>query len=158
VAHPRNEVDQMTKQRLRVGLALLLVVTGTSLMGAASAAPVGPVDSDEKGPVTLPSTTFFNNFNSGGVVNQPRTATTFTLAASAVVTTVQTYHWNNGHGKTPGTIKLVSSSGKSFRSDDPGGNLHHRRFGSAHLVQQRPVRLSRLCACAGQGWPLRRSK
>lgn len=36
----------MMKQGLRTGLALLFVVTGTSLIGAATAAPV---DSDETG-------------------------------------------------------------------------------------------------------------
>jgi hypothetical protein len=110
----RNEVDGMLKQRLRVGFAVVVAVAGTSLIGAASAAPVAPVDPDEKGPVVLHPATLFSNFNSGGVVNQPRAATTFTLASGAVITAIQTYHWNGGRGKTPGTVKLVSSSGKSF--------------------------------------------
>jgi hypothetical protein len=101
----------MLKQRLQIGLAVVVVLAGTSLIGASS---VAQTDSDEKGPVVLKAVTLFNNFNSGGVVNQPRTATTFTLATGKVVTAIQTYHWNNGRGKSPGTVKLMSATGKSF--------------------------------------------
>ena len=105
----------MLKQKYGIGWLVAVVTAGVSLMGAASAATVSPADGDEKGRVDLhPVTTLFNNFNSGGVVNQPRASTTFTIASAATITGIQTYHWNAGRGKTPGTIKLTSSGGKSF--------------------------------------------
>ena len=98
----------MNQATLRIGFAAVLV------MSASAALALTPVDSDEKGPVALRPATLFTNFNSGGVVNQPRAATTFSLASATVITGIQTYHWNNGRGKTPGTVKLTSSSGKSY--------------------------------------------
>jgi hypothetical protein len=59
----------------------------------------------------------FNNWNKESVANSPTTATVFTLAASAHVTELVTYHWNNAHGlpASPAvTIALKSASGAVF--------------------------------------------
>ncbi len=55
-----------------------------------------------------------NNFNGGGVANNPTVPTTFTLSQNSIVTTIQTYHWNNGRGAVLGTIKLVHSNGTVY--------------------------------------------
>lgn len=118
----------MSKRKCRIGWFVVVVTAGISLLGAASAATVTPSDGDEKGRVDLhPIVTLFNNFNPGGVVNQPRATTTFTVASATTITGVQTYHWNAGRGKTPGTIKLTASDGKTYGpwqatgSDGQGG-------------------------------------
>lgn len=71
---------------------------------------------DEKGPVNSYFTPFtaLDNFNGGGVVNNPSAATTFTVAYSCLITTIQTYHWNNGRGAATGTIKLIHSNGTVY--------------------------------------------
>jgi hypothetical protein len=71
---------------------------------------------DEKGPVNSYYTPFtaLDNFNGGGVVNNPSAATTFTVAYSCLITTIQTYHWNNGRGAPTGTIKLVHANGTVY--------------------------------------------
>lgn len=108
-----------------------LVVIATAVAGGWAAVSTAQAADDDKGPVaprrTTKPTTLFNNFNSAGVVDQARSPTTFTLSAAKVITTIQTYHWNSGRGKAPGTIKLVSSRGQSFGpwqasgSDGQGG-------------------------------------
>lgn len=71
---------------------------------------------DEKGPVRslYDVYTALNNFNGGGVANNPTVPTTFTLTQSSIITTIQTYHWNYGRGAALGTIKLVHSNGTVF--------------------------------------------
>jgi hypothetical protein len=72
--------------------------------------------SDEKGPVASYFTPFtaLDNFNGGGVANNPAVATTFTVSVSCLITTIQTYHWNNGRGAATGTIKLIHSNGTVY--------------------------------------------
>lgn len=53
----------------------------------------------------------FDNFNTGGVMNGPTVATTFTTNSSWLVQSIQTYHWNSGKGANPGSISLRNSAG-----------------------------------------------
>lgn len=48
----------------------------------------------------------FRNWNIGAVQNGPTAPTSLTLADSTVVAYMNTYHWNNAQGATPGTIAL----------------------------------------------------
>jgi hypothetical protein len=56
----------------------------------------------------------FTNMNIWGVGNcggsAGACAPTFTLASPALISDVQTYHWNNGQGDSGGTISLVSTA------------------------------------------------
>jgi hypothetical protein len=61
-----------------------------------------------------PVTRLFDNNNPGGVSQPPTRATEFTLAWSARVTAVQTYHWNGGRGARPGTIALRDERGRVY--------------------------------------------
>lgn len=78
-----------------------------------------PVVGDEKGPVkplssyTTPQTAF-DNFNVYAVTNNPTVATSFTLSSSRLLVSIQTYHWNNGRGALPGTIKLLHANGTVY--------------------------------------------
>jgi hypothetical protein len=57
-------------------------------------------------PAHAASGDLFNNYNIYGVANGPPTQTTFTLTSTAQITELDTYHWNNGQGATPGSIEL----------------------------------------------------
>lgn len=71
---------------------------------------------DEKGPVASYYNPFtaLDNFNGGGVNNNPSSPTSFTVNFSCLITTIQTYHWNYGRGAAPGTIKLVHANGTVY--------------------------------------------
>jgi hypothetical protein len=63
----------------------------------------------------------YTNFNSAGVSNMTASYTypTFTLSSAAMVTSLATYHWNNGAGEAPGpsgtiTMKAVAPSKFTF--------------------------------------------
>lgn len=56
----------------------------------------------------------FNNTNVGSVANGPRLPTVFTLASPALVSEIQTYHWNFGRGAHPGTIGLRRQDGVHY--------------------------------------------
>jgi hypothetical protein len=57
--------------------------------------------------------TFFYNGNIGAVLNGPPVSpTVFTLATATTLSSLQTYHWNVGRGKSPlGTLSLSNSNG-----------------------------------------------
>src|SRR5262249_32229957 len=65
-------------------------------------------------PVWAASGDLFNNTNVYGVFNRPTRPTTLRLTASAQITELVTYHWNNGHGATPGTIGLRNANGRVY--------------------------------------------
>jgi len=60
-------------------------------------------------PVTL-----FDNWNVGAVENGGTSPTFSTNGKSYCLVSVFDYHWNNGTGKAPGTIGLLSSTGVSL--------------------------------------------
>jgi hypothetical protein len=57
---------------------------------------------------------FFRVFSIGVANNGATKPTTFTIAESWLVTSIHTYHWNNGKGATPGTIGLRASNGTIY--------------------------------------------
>jgi hypothetical protein len=59
-------------------------------------------------------TKIFDNGNIAAVRNGPRRPTAFTLDREATIVSVSTYHWNNGWGAWPGTVGLMSSSGRVY--------------------------------------------
>ena len=52
--------------------------------------------------------------SSGAAKSGATTPTTFTIAEPWTVVLLQTYHWNDGKGATPGTIALKSASGTLY--------------------------------------------
>jgi hypothetical protein len=61
-----------------------------------------------------PDITLFTNGNGGGVSNGPTTPTRFTLDGPVRISSILTYHWNDGRGQAPGTIALVHADGTRF--------------------------------------------
>ena len=49
---------------------------------------------------------FYSTMNIAGVFNGPTIPTIFALSSPTLISKVQTYHWNNGSGATPGKIYL----------------------------------------------------
>ncbi len=56
----------------------------------------------------------FNSMNVYGVGNQPTAAASFTLRQPHVITSIMTYHWNDGRGTRAGTIALRDASGRTY--------------------------------------------
>jgi formylglycine-generating enzyme required for sulfatase activity len=59
-------------------------------------------------------TKIFEIGNLGGVYNNPTSPTVINLDQSYMITKINTYHWNNGNGSKPGTIKLTDANGKTY--------------------------------------------
>ena len=57
---------------------------------------------------------FFRVSSTGGANNGATKPTTFTINAWWLVTEIVNYHWNNGQGKTPGTIGLRAADGTIY--------------------------------------------
>lgn len=53
----------------------------------------------------------FDNSNVGGEFNGPSAPTLLTCQQSCLITYLETYHWNSGQGKAPGTISLRQQDG-----------------------------------------------
>jgi hypothetical protein len=73
-------------------------------------APLGPVaaPSAASPPCTGSPVKIFDNSNTGSVLNGGKPPAFDTKGKSYCLTSIVTYHWNNGHGKTPGTVGLTS--------------------------------------------------
>jgi hypothetical protein len=56
----------------------------------------------------------FTNFNVGEVYNGASTPTVFTIREAWLVNEIETYHWNQGQGVTPGTIGLKAADGTTY--------------------------------------------
>ena len=61
-----------------------------------------------------PPKAVLNNGNIYRVFNQPQRPTTFEIDAPAKVIYMMTYHWNDGRGKSPGTVALRHSDGTTY--------------------------------------------
>ncbi len=70
-------------------------------------AKTGGVPSGKESPV-------LNNGNIYGVSNGPTSPTTFKVTAKWVLTYIQTYHWNNATGASPGWIGVYDQSGAKY--------------------------------------------
>jgi len=57
---------------------------------------------------------FFRVWSFGAAYNQVSAPTAFKINQAWQVTEIVTYHWNNGRGKTPGTIGLQASDGTLY--------------------------------------------
>ena len=58
--------------------------------------------------------TVFDSVNGSGVGNQPTAPATFTLRQPHVITSIMTYHWNDGRGTRAGTIALRDANGRTY--------------------------------------------
>lgn len=83
-----------------VGAALLVVASASSATQASGAS-----STCSGAPVKL-----FDNSNGGGVLNGGKPPSFTTKGKSYCLTSIVTYHWNNGRGKAPGTVGLSSST------------------------------------------------
>ena len=72
--------------------------------------PLNPQNS--LSPETTKSIEIFNNWNTGGVDNNPSCIPSFTVSGPYMITYADTYHWNYGQGtKEGGTITLRRNDG-----------------------------------------------
>lgn len=58
--------------------------------------------------------TVFDSVNGSGVGNQPTAPATFNFRQPHVITSIMTYHWNDGRGTRAGTIALRDAAGRLF--------------------------------------------
>jgi hypothetical protein len=56
----------------------------------------------------------FDSMNGYGVGNGPTAPATFTIGQPHVLTSITTYHWNDGRGTRAGTIGLRDAAGRGF--------------------------------------------
>ena len=56
----------------------------------------------------------FNSMNIYGVSNGPTSAAAFSISQPHVITSIMTYHWNDGRGTRAGTIALRDATGRTF--------------------------------------------
>jgi hypothetical protein len=78
-------------------------------VGTAQAAPPPPSQ-----PAPKPTRVIFDNWNKAGVGNGPTKPTQFSVSQATTITYMNTYHWNGGKGRPPGTIALRGSDGKTY--------------------------------------------
>jgi hypothetical protein len=78
-----------------------------ALVGAVS----GPCDCT---PSATSTSMVYTNSNISGVSNKPTAPTVFTTTECNYVTRIATYHWNDGAGKTPGTVTLSRGGANVF--------------------------------------------
>ena len=62
----------------------------------------------------IPPVTVLDNGNIYRVFNHPSRATEFNISYPALLTYIFTYHWNDGHGRKPGTISLRHEDGSTY--------------------------------------------
>ena len=95
---------------------LVLAVLGAALAVAAASAASG----HQARSAALPLRSYkcsgaavklFDNWNVGGVLGGGTAASFSTKGKSYCVVSIDTYHWNKGHGKAPGTIGLHTIAG-----------------------------------------------
>lgn len=95
-----------------------IVDTTTTPTPSATQSPIptpAPTPTTAATPSPAPtSTTIFDNGNIYGVSNGPTSPTTFSITQPYTTTLIMTYHWNNGAGKTAGTISLKHSNGTIY--------------------------------------------
>lgn len=69
----------------------------------------------EKAPLLNPAEIIiFDNANKEDVLNFPKIDTKFEIKNHYIITSIRTYHWNNGDGATPTNIRLKSNQGLIF--------------------------------------------
>jgi hypothetical protein len=91
--------------------------TATPEATPAATSEATPAATPEATPAATPSVTeeeFFRVASLGGANNGATKPTTFSINKSWLVTKITTYHWNNGQGKTPGTVGLRAADGTTY--------------------------------------------
>jgi hypothetical protein len=90
----------------------------TATATPAATPTVAPTATPVATPVATPTPAveeqIFKVLSIGAAYNGATTPTTFSVSESWLVTYILTYHWNNGQGKTPGTIGLRASDGATY--------------------------------------------
>jgi hypothetical protein len=84
---------------------------------------VVPVSMDPSRVKHSPVVSLFNNGNIYRVFNKPARMTTFTLASPTLITSLMTYHWNDGGGQDPGSITLMHQDGTRYGPWQAHGSL-----------------------------------
>jgi hypothetical protein len=67
----------------------------------------------------------FDNGNKEAVFNRPPNPTKFKTDRIYFITQIRTYHWNNGHGATPGKISLEHENGARYGPWEAGATAGH---------------------------------
>ena len=74
-----------------------------------------PVSTASAPPAVAPvEVSVFDSMNIYGVANQPTAPATYTIRQPQVITSIMTYHWNNGRGTHTGTIALREANGRMY--------------------------------------------
>lgn len=97
----RDQAVVSLRSNHRSGTALVLAALtciGWTMENASAEESYGPPQHAELG-------------NTAAVSNGPRNPTQLKFATSALVTKIQTYHWNDGKGQKPGRISVIASDG-----------------------------------------------
>ena len=81
--------------------------------GAVTTAPSHP-NSPATPPRCAQESIIYTTGNIAGVLNGPTQPTRFQLNEPTVVTSLMSYHWNNGRGQPPGTVFLRHQDGTTY--------------------------------------------
>ncbi len=96
--------------------------TGTRLLPSATGTPAptprpSPIPATPK-PTPTPASKvveLLSSMNSGGVSNSPTAPAQFDTNRTYMISSIMTYHWNNGRGTSrPGTISIRASNGRVY--------------------------------------------
>lgn len=93
---------------------------------------------------SIESTVIFDNWNTGGVSNNPSCDPSFTISEPHMITYIDSYHWNDGSGTAEaGKIFLVKDDGLEFgpwqAEGQPGMNGVPNAFWIAHPYEVIPA-------------------
>lgn len=76
----------------------------------------------------------FNNGNIYRVFNKPNRMTTFSLGQPTLITSLMTYHWNDGGGQDPGTVTLMHQDGTRYGPFQTHGSLGQGGVPNAYWI------------------------
>ena len=90
--------------------------------------PDEPIGLRQSAPPEAEQQEEFHTYNVNPVINGPKNPTKWTTREPAVITYINTYHWNNGRGAAPGKISLKHEDGTVYgpwqaMGSDGAGNV-----------------------------------
>ncbi len=88
---------------------LLCVLATFAAVGGVAVLDANPLLAAAKYTCHGPQVSLFKNYNSGAVSNGGKSPGFTTHGKPYCLVWIQTYHWNNGQGATPGTLGLTGS-------------------------------------------------
>lgn len=91
-----------------------LIPTATPTMTPTAVRTIAPATTSTPTELSSAVEEIFRVFSIGVANNGATKPTSFTITESWLVTSIHTYHWNNGRGATPGTIGLRASNGTIY--------------------------------------------